>query len=150
MGVELAPALDREMPTFGDHRLNTVIRQILPPLREIFCCANDVRLTSPISSAPLIRGYGCMLDGLPAASLPVDLQIVGATHRAAGHDERCRLDRAADLHGASPECLAMCFLETVVSHYFACTHLCQEYRLESSSLGSPGGLVFNFPATTSN
>jgi hypothetical protein len=26
------------------------------------------------------------------------------------------------LHGASPECLVMCFLETVVSHYFACIH----------------------------
>ncbi len=92
-GVELAPTLDCEMPTPGDHRLNTVIRQILPPLREIFCCAKDVRLTSTISSVPLIRGYDCMLDAL-SCLVVVFLNTFMSHYFASTHCRTSGLDNA--------------------------------------------------------
>lgn len=122
MGAELPPALDREMPTAGDHRLNAVTGQIRFPLREIVCRPNDVRLTSPISRTPHIHSYDCSLDALPAVNPRLDLPFFGIAHRAAGQDWHCRLSGAADLRGASQERLAN-LLETVVWHYFRHIHL---------------------------
>jgi hypothetical protein len=119
--VSVLPSLDSEMPTAGNHRLYTIIGQVFPPFQDNFCRPNDVRLTSLVSRAHHIHGYGCALDTSAVLDSLFHSPTIGGAKHPDWQRECCRSNGATNLRGASWESLDM-FCEAVGLHYFPGIH----------------------------